>query len=85
MLIEDVRIVRQLDRQTETERAALMRVCDLAERVLTLQAQGAKMVMPDATEGMVKEYLKPEYGIGFEDVFRAMHTAAPDLLAEGVG
>jgi len=57
----------------------------LAERILTLQSQGAKMVMPEATEGMVLEYLKPEYGGGVREIFKAMHTAAPDLLAEGVG
>lgn len=67
----------------------LLEICKLAKRVLTLQSQGAKMMMLEATTVQVNAGVNADdLRTGFETVkhiYKAMHTAAPDLLAEGVG
>jgi hypothetical protein len=54
-----------------------------AERVLTLQAQGAKMVNDEVCYEMEAAQCGVDKGDCFE-MWESMFLAAPDLLAEGV-
>ena len=91
LTIEDVILLRGFvsDRSKfggQTIDDAITSLCDFAESVLTLQAQGAKMVSAKVTRPILDVMKECESGVfGLGEAWEKLHTAATDLLAEEVG